>query len=155
MIKTMKRLDRAVRDELLRQHVECGKLVERVEGCVESVPDTEGRWADCLRGSLNDLAAGLREHFTDEEESCLFQDVPLAFPQFATCIAELRSEHASFLSSLESALGEARHLVRCPRAESRELRERVRVLIATLRRHEAQENEILWRAYWDDAGGGD
>ena len=45
--------------------------------------------------------------------------------------------------------------MRCPRAESRELRERVRVLIATLRRHEAQENEILWRAYWDDAGGGD
>jgi len=138
----------------LDEHRECMALVAEIERCLDRTPDARG-WLDELRDKLPRLADKLVHHFEDEESHYLYREVPLTFPRFASTLDKLKSEHAEILDAARATIDRTRTLRSAEMHELRELNARIQLLVATIRRHEAEENEILLRAYWHDVGAGD
>lgn len=138
----------------LDEHRECMGLVAEIEHCLDRTPDGGG-WLDELREKLPRLAEQLERHFQGEEGQYLYREVPLSFPRFAARLDKLKSEHGEILEAARSTIARTRGLRGAERHELRELNARIQLLVATIRRHEAEENEILLRAYWHDVGAGD
>ena len=59
------------------------------------------------------------------------------------------------LDSLDRVIEMGRTLRQPEIHELRELNAHVQLFIATIRRHEAEENEIIMGAYWDELGAAD
>lgn len=113
-------------------------------------------WLEALDRQLGALREILDSHFTDERQGELYGEMPARFPQFAGRLDSLEAEHAELLSRTDELRRRAAQLG--PHSEVfrlRELNGRLQLLAAILRRHEAEENELLMRAYWDDVGTGD
>ncbi len=138
----------------LDEHRECMALVAEVERCLDRTPDRES-WLAELRDKLPKLAEKLDLHFRDEETQYLYREVPLSFPRFSDRLESLKSEHRDIMAAARSAIDKAKGLGSAEMHELRELNARIQLLVATIRRHEAEENEILLRAYWHDVGAGD
>jgi hypothetical protein len=107
---------------------------------VTSCTERDARIASRLEALEHQLAA----HFDAEERSGLFGPFLEAFPRFSRPLERLRREHPAILAQTR-ALREA-----CARGE--DAARRVRALVASIRRHEAEETEILHRAYCEDIG---
>ena len=117
-------------------------------------PATE--WLGALGEQLEALQATLSRHFDDERRGELYGELPAKFPQWAGQLERLAAEHDEILQRTAAL----RHRVRGlgPASEVYRLRElngHAQLLAAILRRHEAEENEVVMRAYWDDVGTGD
>jgi len=113
-------------------------------------------WLDALGGRLETLTDLLSTHFRDERQGRLFGELPERFPQHAARLKELAIEHDDILrrvAALQEATG--RYGATSEIYQLRELNARGQLLAATIRRHEAEENEIILRAYWDEVGAGD
>jgi hypothetical protein len=142
-------------DETLREHRGCMQAVAAVEECLDRAPDREGHWLGALLSVLPNLADTLEAHFSAEKDTSLYTELPVKCPEFAVKLNGLLAEHDRILDSARSLIGEAGAL-REPRIyELRELNARAQVLLATIRRHEAEENEIIMRAHWEESGCGD
>jgi ElaB/YqjD/DUF883 family membrane-anchored ribosome-binding protein len=136
-------------------HRDCMRIVAEVEACLDRPPDREGQWLAELRDKLPALAETLRGHFADEEHEYLYTELPAQKPRFADRLAALKSEHRSMLEEVDEAISRAGKVEGGELHELRELNACVQLLVATIRRHEAEENEIVLRAYWHDVGAGD
>ncbi len=142
--------------DLLDAHRDCMRIVHEVEHCLDRQPDRGGRWLGELTDKLELLVATLEAHFGTEEQEYLYREVPVAFPQYADRLEKLRAEHDTILETAGSAIAAAGDLGSNEEIHRlRELNARVQLLVATIRRHEAEENEILLGAYWHDTGAGD
>jgi hypothetical protein len=150
-----RRPDRVALDETRAQHRECMQAVAAVEACLDRPPDRDGRWVAALRGALAPLREALASHFEDEQKEYLYRELPVAFPRFAQALDRLSAEHAAILSALDDAIRGAEEVPGARLHECRELNARVQLLVATIRRHEAEENEIIFSAYWEEVGQGD
>lgn len=140
-------------DEVVREHGECMKVVSDVEACLDRPPDGEG--LAVLRDELRRLVGVLQAHFSAEEAGALYRDVPVQFPRFSSRIDRLREEHGRILGAAEDVARRADRMHRPEVYELRELNARAQLLVATIRRHEAEENEIIVCAHVDDVGVGD
>jgi len=136
-------------------HRQCMRIVSEVETCLDRPPDRDGRWLGELREKLPALADVLRGHFIDEEREYLYTELPAQKPRFADRLAKLKSEHGSILEAVDEAISKAGRVEGGEVHELRELNACVQLVVATIRRHEAEENEIVLRAYWHDVGAGD
>lgn len=142
-------------EETLDEHRQCMKVVSDVERCLDRQPDREGRWLLRLRDALPRLASTLREHFRAEEEGPLYRALPVSFPRFALRLEKLEAEHVRILETVDSVTARAGTLSDPEMYEMRELNAQVQLIVATIRRHEAEENEIVIEAHWDEVGVGD
>jgi len=142
-------------DEALDDHRRCMQSVLELETCLDHHPDREGKWLDEIRGCLPKVAATLREHFVDEEAGPLFARVPVRHPRLAARLKVLKDEHVRMGEACERALARLEQLHDPEVYELRELNAQLQLLVATIRRHEAQENEILLEAMCDEVGVGD
>lgn len=142
-------------DETLEEHRGCMKLVADVEDCLDRKPDDPVLWLENLRGRLKHLADSLRRHFKSEETGPLFTDVATSHPRLTPQLDRLLEEHTTMLSEIGAALTQAEGLERPEVFELRELNARIQLLVARIRRHEAEENELVLRAYWNETGVGD
>jgi len=142
-------------DEMLGEHRGCMEVVAEVERCLDCQPDREGRWVARLLDSLPRLATTLRTHFEVEQQGPLYRKLPIGFPRFAQRLEQLEAEHVRILEVADSALARARTLRSAEMYEIRELNAQVQLLVATIRRHEAEEDEIIIQAHWDEVGVGD
>jgi len=141
--------------EVLDEHRECMRKVLALEEILDHTPDGEGAWLGSLNERLGDLEATLSAHFEDEAEGHLFGEMPTKYPRFATRLEALEKEHADILVQIAALRTRARTLRKPELYELRELNARAQLLVATIRRHEAEENEIILSAYWEEFGGGD
>jgi hypothetical protein len=142
-------------DETLEQHRGCMRVVAEVEQCVDQQPDREGAWLGRLAECLPRLASTLRAHFQVEQQGPLYRTLPVSFPRFAHRLEQLEAEHIRILEAVDSIVARARDSSDHRVHELRELNAQVQLVIATIRRHEAEENEIVIQAHWDEVGVGD
>ena len=142
-------------DETLEEHRGCMAVVAQVEECLDRQPDREGRWIDRIAETLPLLASTLRAHFRAEQEGPLFRKLPIRFPRFAHRLEQLEAEHVRILETTDGVVARVRDLGQAQMYEMRELNAQIQMLIATIRRHEAEENEIVIQAHWDEVGVGD
>jgi hypothetical protein len=141
--------------EMREEHRGCMEVVAEVERCLDCQPDREGRWVSRLLESLPRLATTLRNHFEVEQQGPLYRQLPISFPRFAQRLEQLEAEHVRILEVVDGALARARNLQSAEMYEIRELNAQVQLIVATIRRHEAEEDEILIQAHWDEVGVGD
>jgi hypothetical protein len=104
-------------------------------------------WRESIADRLDELGTRLGEHFREEEESGLFTSFPERYPRFALRLERLRNEHGEVLSQLHAI--EVACDEEIPTAA---LAARVLALVSTLRRHEAEETEVVHRAACEDIG---
>jgi hypothetical protein len=140
---------------MLGEHRGCMKVVAEVERCLDCQPDREGRWVSRLLESLPKLAQTLRTHFEVEQQGPLYRKLPINSPRFAHRLEQLEAEHVRILEVVDGAVARARELQSAEMYEIRELNAQVQLIVATIRRHEAEEDEILIQAHWDEVGVGD
>ena len=142
-------------EDAFREHAEISRKVVELEQWLDDPAACDDTWASCLGEKLVPLAGILKDHFRGEEESALYRDVPVDFPLFADTIERLFNEHYDIFREVESLIQAAHTVGKSFAGDIKELSTRTRRIIFALRRHEAEENEILHKAYWDDLGGGD
>ena len=142
-------------DATLDEHRGLMETVAALEQCLDTPPDREGRWRETLLESLTQLTDTMRCHFSAEQDGALYQEIPERFPRFAQRLRALAAEHESILADAEAALKLGRDGTGDRIYEQRQLNARVQLLVATIRRHEAEENEIILSAHWDEVGVGD
>lgn len=142
-------------DVTLEDHRQCMQVVEELENLLDRHPDRDGNWLAALRGTLPELRQTLLSHFEGEENGPLFQQLPLQSPQLSTRLARLEEEHAGILESVDTLTARADAMDGPEVYELRELNAQVQLLVATIRRHEAEENELVMQANWDEIGTGD
>jgi len=145
----------AMVDEALGEHRECMQVVSEVEDCLERRLDRGGQWVGEVLAVLPRLAASLRAHFEAEQGGALFRKVPLTHPQYADRLQRLEAEHDQILKRIDEVVGKAEGVASEKLYEVRELNAQVQMLVATIRRHEAEETEILMGAHWEEIGTGD
>ena len=142
-------------DAALGEHRECMQAVSELESCLEGPVDRSGQWVGDVLEVLPRLAASLREHFAAEQDGALFRKLPLTHPQYADRLQRLETEHREILEKVDEVIGKAEGVDRGKLYEVRELNAQVQMLVATIRRHEAEETEILMGAHWEEIGAGD
>ena len=147
--------DRASLDGTLHEHRDVMQVVAEVEACLDTPPDREGRWIAAITEKLPALCETLRCHFSVEQEGALYREIPERFPRFAQRLETLAAEHRAILEAAEAVMAMGRDLGGSRIYEQRELNSRAQLLVATIRRHEAEENEIIMSANWDEVGAGD
>ncbi|GMV41965.1 MAG: hypothetical protein AMXMBFR64_36810 [Myxococcales bacterium] len=142
-------------DALLEEHREAKRLLSVVEGRLGVGGTPASEWASGVAAALVPLMENLRMHFASEERGCLHTEVPVMAPHLATHCARLLEEHAQILQGFERSLERLRLLAEEHIGDAKAVSKRVRMVIATLRRHEAEENELLMNAFWEDLGAKD
>jgi len=142
-------------DVTLEEHRACMEVVAEVEGILDRQPDREGAWLGELRGKLPELRRTLSAHFAGEEQGPLFRQLPIQAPQLSGRLQRLEDEHQGILDSVDTLLERADALNDPEIFQLRELNAQVQLLVATIRRHEAEENELVMQANWDEIGTGD
>jgi hypothetical protein len=129
------------------------RLVSEVESCLDRPPDRNGCWLGCLIEKLPVLTETLRAHFEGEQRSTLYCEIPIRFPRYAERLTRLATEHDEIIELALVAHERAKTLHGAEVHDLRQFNARVQLLIARIRRHEAEENEIMMRAYWNELGG--
>jgi len=143
-------------EETLDEHRACMDMVSEVEHCLDRHPKPGGEWTVRLRAALTRLGETLRGHFAGEEQGPMFTRMPESHPRFAARLQKLKNEHAVILDRVREVLDRVNVVKDDARDyELREINSHAQLLIATLRRHEAEENEIVIAAHWDEVGVGD
>ena len=140
-------------DETLDDHADCMQIVAEVERRMKEHPDIA--WVDRLREQLPKLVDTLRCHFSDEQQGSLYRELPVHHPRLADRLAKLEAEHGEILQAAEETIRHAEGLRDPETHDLRRFRAQVHLLLAKIRRHEAEENEIVVSAYWDSIGTGD
>jgi hypothetical protein len=139
----------------LDDHRKAMQIVSGVEDCLDRHPDRGGEWIGNLRQELPRLLETLRCHFSAEQEGPLYRNLPISHPRFANRLRKLETEHEWILKSAEQAIARAERMDDPHLYEIREFNAELQLLVATIRRHEAEENEIILAAHWDEVGTGD
>ena len=132
-------------EETLQEHRECMEVVSELEACLDRQPDREGQWIADLVAKLEHLAETMREHFREENDG-LYVQLPIKFPRLSNRLEKLKGEHGKILKTIDRTTAMARRLNEPELHELRELNAHVQLLVATIRRHEAEENELVIEA---------
>ena len=146
---------KSIVEETLAEHRDAMEVVSSVEDCLDRHPDLDGGWIAQIREELPRLSDTLRAHFAVEQEGPLYRQLPLSHPRFADRLSRLEAEHAGILRAITEVTRQAEELHDPQLYEVREFNAAVQLLVATIRRHEAEENEIILSAHWDEVGTGD
>ena len=131
------------------------QIVAEIEAIVDRPPDSGGEWVERLRDRLPELHRGLERHFALEAGEPFYTEFPTRFPRYADRVLRLQGEHERILAMSSETAERCLRFRSSEIYEHRELNAAVQLLLATIRRHEAEENEVLLSAYWDDVGTGD
>lgn len=142
-------------ERAIEEHKECTRRLVELESCLAERAGTEVRSLAELRRCLGAVSETFRAHFASEQGGPLFREFPVAFPQFSFRLEKLATEHRTLLAEAAELEARVAQLREAHAREMRAIESRARLLAARLRRHEAEEDEILLSAYWDDTGLGD
>ena len=141
--------------QVLVEHESCLTTVAELEALLDHPTEDGPAWLARVRDVLPRMAEALGAHFASEEEGPLFRALPQEFPHLADRLHRLRAEHAPLLQQVSAMEERAEGLEDPETYDLRELSGRLQLLVAVLRRHEAEEDEAVLSAYWQEAGAGD
>lgn len=112
-------------------------------------------WSLELNKLTLDVLEHLKMHFSGDAEGNLFAEISMSCPHFSGRLASLAAEHSKILESFRQVAERAGSHEAGDGEAERRLCLQAQAAVATLRRHEAEENEIIMRAYWEDLGAPD
>ncbi|RLB47521.1 MAG: hypothetical protein DRJ42_25235 [Deltaproteobacteria bacterium] len=139
------------REEILEDHRHVRASLEDLEKHIGQETADEGPWRDHLKGLLSDFEERLKKHFKFEEEGGLFEQLKEEAPRLANRVDKIFADHPAILAQLQKLSG---GLSTGPSGMSMSvLIEETSKLITHVREHEAEENDIMMGALWDDVGG--
>jgi hypothetical protein len=140
----------STRAELLAEHRALRETLDALALELARVPEgPSSTWVERVAERIRTLRQQLPEHFAHEERSGLFEQLRSMLPESAPRCERLVRQHAWFEQRLD---GVARYVRRmAPRSWVPELRG----LLADLARHEAEENELLFRTVDPEPGAPD
>ena len=133
--------------DLLAEHRSLHETLHELESLSASPPSVgeAPAWLQKLGARLEHLAPRLEQHFSHEESSGFFDDVPAALPTATTASRHLLDEHGELLSRVRALRDETRLPV-SGTGSLQALAERLRGWLADLAHHEERENELLLEA---------
>lgn len=135
------------------EHGEISEDVAEFEKWLESGESGDAVWAGRLGEQLAPLCNTLKAHFAGEESSGLYNKVPPGAGDYSDAIERLFDEHYDMIREIESLIQSAHAITgNTFEGDRQALSRRARGIIFALRRHEAEENEILHKIYWGDTG---
>jgi len=106
-----------------------------------------------LRIALMQLHARVRSHHAADCLTASDMSDGVIPPEYLDTLERLREEHMLIVGRLDRLIRSIEALAAQPVEEAEVFFLRIRELIATLRRHEAEENNLFAGAMWRDTGG--
>ncbi len=138
---------------VLEEHRELVRHVSELDDFAAEAAGAD--WGAELGRKAATVREHLKHHFSGDAEGTFFADVARQAPHLIGKLTGLTSEHAEILNEFRQVAEQAAALDGSDMAAASRLATRTRRAVATLRRHEAEENELIFNAFWDDLGGGD
>lgn len=136
----------------LRSHRECMQALGELEACLKTAESCEAgavRLGECLER----FSIALRRHFEHEERGNFYVELPTRKPRLADRIAACRAEHLTLLGAVDAIRAEA--VGAADDAARRAIALRAVALVERVRRHEADEAELMQIAVLREVGAGD
>lgn len=143
------------RNLVLEEHRELVRWVSELDEWAAPSVARDGGWGPELGRKSANVLEHLSHHFSGDAEGTFFADVAKRAPHLIGKLTGLTSEHAEILKEFRQVAEQASALDGDDMAAASRLAARTRRVVATLRRHEAEENELIFNAFWDDLGVGD
>jgi hypothetical protein len=144
----MKRKTGSATEEIIEAHASLNEDLKRLEEAALPVSRRErGELAAQLRAARADLV----EHFRLEEHGGYMDTVRQREPRLERTVEELAAEHRQLLQSLDALLEQAA----APAGDASAFGEAVRAWVASVRRHEAREIDVVQEAFSVDISADD
>ena len=146
-----------VSDSTRREHDALIEAINVLNRAIASAaPGREPSWAQRVSRDLQAVRSALQAHTESSEgDGGLFQELDLAWPTRVQQVKELRQEHRRMLEQSAELVGAADRIVSGDSAAYSELRRQVIGLLADLRRHQAEETDLIFECFYRDIGVGD
>lgn len=141
----MKRINVSLATRIATEHLSYRSLMEEIETDLARVSQTSAASIDGLKKLIRSFTSQVRGHFALEEKGGLFEvydEHPLAFRKHARAMLD---QHRDFLERLQRILETTNTLERLDGPEFERFSRDLRELIAALRKHEQDEDELLDR----------
>lgn len=141
----MKRIHVNLATRIATEHLSYRSTLEEIEGDLAQVSQSSTASLDGLKKLLRSFHAQVRGHFALEEKGGLFEvydEHPLAFRRH---VKSMLAQHADFLARLRQLQELVGTVVRPDAPEFEQFSRELRQLIAELRKHEQDEDELLER----------
>jgi hemerythrin-like domain-containing protein len=147
--------NRQERDVVLEEHRALLQLVGMLEEWVAPSDNVDPGWGDELARRVGNVHEGLKAHFQGAAERELFDELARTAPHLLNKLTALATEHREILEQFRHVGDQARSLDLADLAAVERLSVLTQCAIALLRRHEAEENELIVQAIWEDIGAAD
>jgi hemerythrin-like domain-containing protein len=141
----MKRINVNLAMRIATEHLSYRSLIAEIETDLARVSQPGTASLDNLRKLLRSFTSQVRGHFALEEKGGLFEvydEHPLAFRKHARAMLD---QHHDFLERLQRIQEAANEIERLDGPEFEQFSRDLRALIAALRKHEQDEDELLER----------
>jgi hemerythrin-like domain-containing protein len=137
--------------ELLKEHEIVRSLIHDLQRLIEEGGNRQDLdWGHHLSRELSAFRQHLQHHFDMEETNGFLTDVVALLPQAAEQVERLRLEHQKILQSIDELVYDSNLLAHGSGVSLKALRQQVSYMLSTMQRHEAEENSLIQRAYYQE-----
>jgi hemerythrin-like domain-containing protein len=144
----MARTEISVAEALSRAHQALRTDLQKLDDSVDLIP---GQDLPALRAPLAATRSHINEHFRFEEQNGYMDKVRKREPRLEHTIEQLAAEHRQLAQSLDAIIKRAKDAPSLDPA----LRDQIREWIASVRQHEAREDDLVQNAFNLDIGAED
>jgi hemerythrin-like domain-containing protein len=151
-LKIMKEMTTSVAEEILQEHEVVREIVRRLELALEEgeFVGAEPDWGRRLYYELLAFHRHLLRHFELEETGGFMQEVVTLRPQAAEQVERLRQEHDQILKAVDELISNSDLLASGVSTSLMEFHGRFSQLLSLIKRHEAEENELIQRVFYQE-----
>jgi hemerythrin-like domain-containing protein len=137
--------------ELLKEHEIVRSLIHDLQRLIEEGGNRQDLdWGHHLSRELSAFRQHLQHHFDMEETNGFLTDVVVLLPQAAEQVERLRLEHQKILQSIDELVYDSNLLAHGSGVSLKALRQQVSYMLSLMQRHEAEENSLIQRAYYQE-----
>ena len=140
---------------ILDEHRHVMEVVARVDECLWNSAPRDKAWGTELARRVGSVVEQLKLHFSGNAERSMFEELAHTAPHLIGKLRNLGAEHDQILTDFRRVAEMALEVDVTDSEAATRLAALARKAIAKLRRHEAEENEIVLDAVLEDLGGGD
>ena len=148
----MARAGKQAPNQVLAEHKQLAQDVAAVDDWANADTPRASGWGQEMSRRSATAVEHLRKHFGGEAEAELFEDFLEHSPHLVDKLKALSSEHAVIINELREVAEKSKAATG---KDAERVAKKARAAVALLRRHEAEENELILRNAYEEFGGGD
>jgi hemerythrin-like domain-containing protein len=149
----MEQTNLTIAEQILREHEVVREIIRQLEMMLEEglVLGPDAHWGGRLHDELLAFRRHLQRHFALEEAGGFMLDVVALMPQAAERVEQLRHEHGQILAAVDELISRSNSLTWGVSSSFVEFHHRVLEVLSVLKHHEAVENRLIQRAFYQEA----